>query len=280
MKRVHEQPRSRRAVALLFVIGVLVVSAAAMASFAARRTMSIAAANSAANIAIADDLLLSAAEPISRFLDLEAGKVILPPEVDRAEVIVVDDTIEVAGRSIRIAILAVDQCAAVPFDRLQPGSPLRTAVPAPLHSQLDEILARNSEHPGLDALKVDPSSPSPFPSVAASEIALGHVVRVVVVTPPRININTATRGVLETVLRELGQGGLDVILEARAKSERAAIPKAHGRTGSKRLALASTSDSWAFRIDLTVDSVRRSWWEVHSRTEVGWTLTQRCAIRD
>ncbi|MFK7960845.1 MAG: hypothetical protein AB8G96_10000, partial [Phycisphaerales bacterium] len=77
---------------------------------------------------------------------------------------------------------------------------------------------------------------------------------------------------------------LETILSARAAGEVTAVPGRPGgaRRTSRRLVLTDRSDAWAFRIDVRVGPVERSWWTIMQRSPAdgSWTVEQRLAITD
>ena len=89
----------------------------------------------------------------------------------------------------------------------------------------------------------------------------------------RLNVNTAPQPLLEAALLVNGQSGmLDGIVQARSQGQRflvasgpeedsPAIPSAPPPT--QRVELVDTSGAWAFRVDVRVDRIERSWWSVY-----------------
>jgi len=98
--------------------------------------------------------------------------------------------------------------------------------------------------------------------------------------PGRININTASMTVVAEALRMVGVGGIEQIREARRRGMRAslgALGQVTEENQGSAPALVSQSDAWAFRIDVRVGGLTRSWWAVYAFRE-DWNLVQRLAI--
>jgi hypothetical protein len=80
-------------------------------------------------------------------------------------------------------------------------------------------------------------------------------------------------------MRMNGRGGLAQILEARARGEHVPIPRDPAdATDPSAPRLAGSSVAWAFRIDVEVGAVARSWWCVYGRSEPDWECRQRLVI--
>jgi hypothetical protein len=279
MRDLRSHRPERHGIALLLVLAIVIMVVCMLGSAAARRSMSRLEHARAADLAMADELLEASVAPIEAFLADESADVILPPETLVAEVIILDDALGSESRPIHLTIAAFDLCAAIPLDRLHPGSPLRSALPSELLEGVDALLDIEASRPGLDLLAGDPRLEA-FPVVPGGPPALAHFLRPLPSPSPRINVCTAPRSVLETVLRELGRGGLDAILSARAHGKRPVLPReaGHSARSRARLGLATTSESWAFRIDVASGGIRRSWWATYEHTSSGWKLTQRSLI--
>ncbi|MEW6741426.1 MAG: hypothetical protein AB1486_01600 [Planctomycetota bacterium] len=97
-----------------------------------------------------------------------------------------------------------------------------------------------------------------------------------------ININTAPRALLEAALRLSGRGGLEMILEHRRHGTLAPVPAAKKERPSEASdpVLVSTSPVWAFRIDIRVGRLARSWWAIYREREGRWSCAQRLCIPD
>ncbi|MEW6747695.1 MAG: hypothetical protein AB1486_33615 [Planctomycetota bacterium] len=97
-----------------------------------------------------------------------------------------------------------------------------------------------------------------------------------------ININTAPRALLEAALRLSGRGGLEMILEHRSEGTLAPVPAAKKERPSEASEplLVSTSPVWAFRIDIRVGRLARSWWAIYREREGRWSCAQRLCISD
>ncbi|MEW6747314.1 MAG: hypothetical protein AB1486_31675 [Planctomycetota bacterium] len=97
-----------------------------------------------------------------------------------------------------------------------------------------------------------------------------------------ININTVPRALLEAALRLSGRGGLEMILEHRKHGTLAPVPaaKREQHPEASEPVLVSASSAWAFRIDIRVGRLARSWWAVYREREGRWSCAQRLFIPD
>jgi hypothetical protein len=97
----------------------------------------------------------------------------------------------------------------------------------------------------------------------------------------RININTAPIELVEAALRLAGRGGLEQIVAARSEG-RLTSGTALARVtkpGENAPRISATSTAWAFRIDIRVGPLRRSWWSVYVKQRSNrWECGQRLAI--
>lgn len=118
-----------------------------------------------------------------------------------------------------------------------------------------------------------------------------------------INPNTAPLPLVEAALRQMGRGGIEVVRQARTDGKHVALPtappNASGGLGEREMDIEFVvrSDAWAFRTDIVLDGVQRSWWSVYhlqsaddpsraaspgpeSDDTSAWRCVQRCAIFD
>ena len=256
---------------------------------------------------LADELLIACEAPIQRWLGEESAAVVLPLESETPAVEVLHDRIGLGQTQIEIYITGYDQLGMIPLAAARSGSPLRLAVPEQITEAVEAVEFDADQAPGLDVFAggaID--SPSAFPSeshssslifgidetqpLAATEppkmaLAIGGLVA----TPTagrglrvRINVHTAPIKLLETALRAAGRGGIEQILAARSDGEPVAIGSlpvfAEERLGSTSPLLVGVSDAWAFRIDIRVNIVHRSWWAVYQKSGSAWPCVQRLAI--
>ena len=81
----------------------------------------------------------------------------------------------------------------------------------------------------------------------------------------------------------LHHGPIDLIIEARAAGAKfdPPAPPQQRRRGSRPM-IAGTSNAWAFRVDVTVSNMTRSWWCVYRQGKQNdpWECEQRLAILD
>lgn len=296
---------SRRGVALLVVLAVLVVAITATAGAARLSIASRAHVVVRADADLAAAIMVGAEGAIQRFLGVQSTRVVLPPDAPGPLVLVLDDRFGVDGRAACISITAYDQCGMVPWGAARRGSPLRSAMEEPILRSWDAHPQEHG-HAGLDTLvasaRAEGARAFPDPARVAGR-SLGDSLATHNPDPDElggplppagglININTAPRSLLAAALRAAGSSGLDEILRARARGEQAPIPASQAETGRRSrdgpggpasataIRLVGESDAWAFRVDVEVGSVRRSWWCVYRAAGSEWRCVQRVAITD
>lgn len=226
-------------------------------------------------------------------------------------------------RAVRIRIIAFDQCAMVPFPLSHTSltdfnlRALQESLPAPIQERIDEMMAKAPYgSPGLDWFLVDahgsltdtnsgPADIFPVPvSDDITELARqdGSAERLVEISgtvgayvsprlfpemPIAVNVNTASPELLEAIFSAWVRGGLEQIIENRHNGEFIAtappVSNPDGDTESLTR-LVTSSEAWAFRIDVTVSTVERSWWATYVRQVDSlshpWKCVQRLAITD
>lgn len=308
---------------LAIVVGVAQVAATHHARRTIDRDTRIA---DAVHRAAADAIRLFLEHDAARVVlppDAEAPDV-QAPEVPGVSVL--HDQLQLGdARAITVRVTAWDQCGMVPIDRLHPGSPFRAVVPAealgaidalrstsvPPSFGLDTLLAASGEDAGSMSIfprhgadqpqrqlaDVDPQLRLQEPlagSRANAPPAIGAIVATHNDEPWSININTAPVALLEAALRHEGRGGIEPILQARSRGLAAqasslsptAAPPSGPPVDGGSIAFVTSSDSWAFRIDIIVGQTTTAWWEVHQRApktrNAGdqWWCVQRIRITE
>lgn len=121
----------------------------------------------------------------------------------------------------------------------------------------------------------------------SGRIALGAQVATHNGTPTRININTCSLDLLQAALRSANRGGIEAIVEARSRGLPADISVDRrsenlriDRANTSLIRLVASSRCWAFRIDVRVNRVHRSWWSVFEKSTSGWKCVQRLVVPD
>ena len=275
----HGQQRlRRRGAALLIVLGVLLMTVTAV-TILLSRTMDVHTQRQLAQCdLLAFDMLHAADAPILHWLDEASAGIVLPPDNVTPSVLVMDEQAVVGdGARVHVVITAFDQLGMTPMQVARSGSPLRLALPDELAVVLDRISlppASDSSPLGLDlveeavAAEERPVAVEIFPTGTGSiqsMTAIGEYVATHNRDPMRTNINTAPRPLLEAAMRAAGAGGLDSILAMRRAGKPASLRPDNSQAGDESLAprLITSSDCWAFRIDLNIENLKRSWWAVY-----------------
>lgn len=137
----------RSGAALLWTLAVLILTLTATLSVAqlAATATSQRKLDRAEGMAFA--LLPAAEEAITHWLQQHSSKVILPPDADQPQALVLDDLIIIEDQQLRLTITAFDQCGMMPLRAVIDGSPLRLAVE-------DEVL-RIADASGLNDIADD-----------------------------------------------------------------------------------------------------------------------------
>lgn len=302
----QRRPPSRRGAALLVVLAALIVVTTLSVTLARLASTSKAGQILAQRSVVADDLLRAVDAPILAWLASDSSTVVLPPDATSPRVGVLHDSWVAGDDEHELHVTAWDQCGMVPIGVARSGSPLRLAVPAEVLRVLDQVSLAPNQPAGLDlvlavaargasaridvfpeAVESQPIIFGPPPDQAApgqqsrgepGPLACGAYVATH--NPGRINVNTAPVDLIEAALRLAGRGGLEQITAARSEGRLATLGDVPSITDPNRNApqIATTSNAWAFRIDIRVGSLRRSWWAVYARSRSTWECVQRLVI--
>jgi hypothetical protein len=275
------------------VLAALVLSSLACAIAADSSSTLIATRRMDRATRLADELLLSLDAPIQEWLRTVAPSAVLPPEAEEPRFAVLHDALALGEFDAVVTITAFDQCGMPPGGVAGSASQLAATLPPEVPPEVESLLAeieRSDEDPfGLDAIAIDkeqsgwrvypvadesdplyfgdaPHGPRPS-AQGPREPALGSIIATHN-DPSRINVNTAPRKLLEAAMREAGCGGIEAILEARARGEATSFAsRASARDTQQSITLVSRSDTWSFRIDIHIGPVTRSWWCVYQSSE-------------
>ncbi len=290
---------ARRGTALLVVLAVTVLTVSALAMIVRVTSTASMARHTSRSMTIAADLLHATDTPITTWLNTMSSDVVLPPDVMTPRTPVLLDRWTAGDTDFEVTITAWDQYAMVPADQVR--GPLGAAVVDPeLKNIVGATKLPRGQPTGLDLFlaaartvdgaRVYPAAPgqSHEPSdddagePSEQRPALGAIVATHNPAPGRINVNTAPMALIEAALRRTQRGDIKQILEARGLGERTILPAApQQRRGRRRsLELVGVSDAWAFRVDILVGGLHRSWWCVYSRPRPSkpWECVQRLAI--
>jgi len=283
---------SRRGTAMLVVLAVTMLTVSALLVVARATAAATAARHTGRSAAIADDLLAATDRPIRAWLAAEASDAVLPPDALVPMLPVCGETWTCDRFRVELAITAFDQCGMVPADAVRGA--MRGAITDPaIQAIAEQVAVPRGRQTGLDLyapaarrveVRVFPTSNDDEPAGAEAAGAVGGLLATHNPAPGRVNVNTAPMAVVEAALKLAGRGGLELIAQARAAGERhdpPAPPQQPRRRGA-RPTITGTSNAWAFRIDVTVNDLRRSWWRVYCKPDDGkpWECEQTLAILD
>ena len=296
------RPLPHRGAALLLVLATLVLAVTGSVTFVQLATTTQAHRAFVRRSVIADDLLGAVEPPILDWLVSESGRVVLPPDATTPEVNVLHDLWVTDGVEYELEVTGWDQCGMVPIERS--GSPLRRVLSGEVRAALDRTTLPEDHPPGLDLFLHTAGEPvRAFPSSRASiSVVFGTIALADDATPGRprgessvpaigesvathnsnvINVNTASIDLVEAALRLAGRGGIELVVEARSEGRTVTLNDLPAPLSPHRSAprLAAGSNAWAFRIDIRVGSLRRSWWSVYEKGRSSqWECAQRLAI--
>ena len=285
-----------RGAALLIVLATLVILATATTILASSASWIQSRAHIDRCSVFAHDFLSAAEAPIQEWLSNQSSKVVLPPDASQPAIEILNDRLDLNELTYELRITAWDQCGMVPFELARNGSPLRQAVPLDVLDLIDAVQITTQDQFGLDQLIQTDSQLtdelSIYPSLQEpAYVAIGAMIATHDTDPLRINVNTATRWLLEHALRAANRGGLEQIIRSRSDGKAATVggEVTRGRGGVEPELvpqLVSTSDRWSFRIEVSVGPVRKSWWAVYgpnagstkSVNQYKWKCVQRLVI--
>lgn len=248
---------------------------------------------------LCEDLLREVDAPIQEFLVARAPALVLPADARFPAALVLKESLTIEREALELTVVAWDQCGLVSIDDARRATPMRLALPRAIVATLDRH-RRKGSLPGLDWFReVDGRSPfPPTPEVdlvesaaqllwpASTDEALGAFVATH--NPGHLNVSTAPITMVEAALRDAGRGGLEEIVAARTEGRRVPLPSFSGAVSdagtddvsSSGERFVSTSDAWAFRVDVRVGRVRRSDWVQYRPNESRWRCVQRITVTD
>ena len=305
------QKPPRRGAALLVVLATLIVAVTASATLARLASSAKADRAFAKRALVGDDLLRALEAPIQAWLTTDSSEVVLPPDVTIPRVDLLHDSWVSGATEYEMHVSAWDQCGMAPIEAARSGSPLRLGLPEEVKSVLDRVKIPNGQTPGLDfftgrewpprinafarssdshpvvfgqSIGEEPTPGVEPPPEAFSSVPPAPAVGAYVAThnPRRINVNTAPIELVEAALRLAGRGGLDLIIESRREGRPANVGELPQHRDPQRTApsIAASSRAWAFRIEIRIGPLRRSWWAVYAQSGSAWECVQRLAITE
>ena len=278
---------SRRAMALLFVLMVMVLTNASVVSLARVSVSSRVFAELHADTRLCDDLQRAAHIAILQWLHRDAARASVPIDAEQPRIQVLDDhwaSLD-AERTQRVRITAWDQLGMLPLSHLRASSPLSSVLPDDLR-RIAQSLAE-SQAPGLDQL--EQGALARFPAYNAQDPAIGALVATHNPHNSRrrarhdagaINVNTAPLPLIEAAMRLNEHDGIDQVIEARSSGRLASVPGGSRTRDSLAPRLTAQSNAWSFRVDLASGPVHQSWWCVYLNDGSRWHLAQRLLIDD
>jgi hypothetical protein len=280
----------RRGMALLLVLGLMVLLISASVSLARIAATQRLQATCAHRTVVADDLLIATDALILQWLKDASQNVTLPPELQSPRLKVSHQVLSTGFGLATIDIVAFDQRGMISFQLVRSGHPARLALPQTAQHMLqfvDRLELQTDQPVGLDQIvhraEADPLRVFPLGDLAETQMAVGEVIAMQNDSDFVLNVNTAPMEVIEAAMRAAGLGGIEQIAEARSSGKLAIAPHAQtsANVGGDSIQFVATSDLWAFRIDIAVETFRRSWWAVYSKSNnhVGQQIGSINALR-
>ncbi len=284
--------RREQGVALLFVLMTIVVVSTATLGLVRVTLVERVRSSLDAETEIASEVARATETPILRWLVSRSRDVILPLEAEEPRVEVLNDAILGNDPLIEIRVTAWDTFGMLPLATIERGGPLADLLPNSIRRRREEIRGALAKPFGLDAF-VDTAgqheSPFPDPSrdatrsrTSTKETALGALLAPSNAWPGELNVHTAPIAFVEAVLRAERRDGLSALLAQRARGERVTAMPSSSRANRKDRevpTLVNESTCFAFRIDVRVGLVRRSWWAVYEAASASeWVCAQRMGI--
>ncbi len=293
-RRPRKPQRSeRRGAALLFALAVLALLMPLCLGLSKTITTSALSHHVDQGVRLVDDLLAASEGAIEEWLVHEARSLVLPPNNLYPAALVLADHFESDGVDRELTIIAWDQHGLVPLAIARGASPLRLALPRGVASAIDHGPS-GGEHPGLDWY-LENGDGEAFPPMPRIESSTGEAVLrwpqstgssvgawIATHGSAAINVSTAPIAIVDAALRELGRGGIDLIVAAREKGESVPVPAldgSHRRDERPGFDLVSSSDCFAFRIEARAGRAKRSIWAIYDMHEGKWRLAQRLLIQ-
>jgi hypothetical protein len=266
---------SRGAALLVALFTVVVVS---LSTLATARTATLLAfeRETRSHTRMARDLMLATEPIITDWLERTSPTLVLPLETEVPWVLVHEVGFEAAPKTpVAIQIHALDQEGLAALD-------LGQALSGPLGPIPAWVLERTKRFGGdvpldgldrfadpTDSTVVFPSAPDPAGALGAHLRTHGRAV---------VNVHTASEALVERALLSRGLGGVEAIHTARAQGEPATFAWLEPDHDRGLPGIVGTSHAFAFRIDVTVRHLSRSWWCVFEKNPSGWHLVQRLGI--
>jgi hypothetical protein len=316
----------RKGAALLLVLGTLILVSTAAAILVSAASSATLRRTLDASELLADDLLIAAEAPIQQWLTEKSARAVPSPEASEPMISILRHSWNGApnegGGDFELQITAWDQRGMLPAQLVEASSAWRALLPSGF-TQIPHSLADEASSAGLDqhlyigGVDAKGHLTGPFPAApvtepiecfgeadrAASHSSAGEPARTerTVATgsfldthhsePYALNVNTAPIALLRRCFEASHVSGIDQIMAARrqgkpaSSSGRITLP---GTDPEHSLQLVSSSSVWAFRIDVRVNRLRKSWWAVYeparsasksSKTkQSSWECVQRLVI--
>jgi len=265
---------------------------------------------------LATDLLLAANDPILEWLNKKSKSLVLPSTATSPAAPVLHQRWSAGEHTFELRITAFDQDGMVSARDVANGSPLRMTLPTDVRDLVDAAelgdvpedvaigldlfeAATSAAHGQVDQravfpLRWDGTSRANFVREgdvnvvaggdASAFVGAASAIGQFVAThgSNRLNVNTAPMEIVEAVFRLTGRGGVEQIAQDRDEGNPVANvpPPAISNDSTATLpTLVTSSDTFAFRVDIRVNRVRPSWWMIYRRGgERGWSCVQRIPV--
>lgn len=282
----------RRGIALLLVLAIVAVTLTGLTLLVRSHTTRMLSVRLNSHEQLLDEVRTVAESLAERWLAEDAAQAVASLEIP--SITVLEDRIPIGEDKVIVSIIAFDRQGMLSMEAAKSvvGSRALARLSPGVKARLETIASEARRATGLDDLaqllnsnsQVYPSADDKSPAVEAIGAFIAMPASGV---ENAININTAPARLLEAVMRDLGRGGIEELLEARDQGAWTATtnlaPGAEETSGGgDGFRLTDASSGWSFRIDLEIEGLRRSWWLVYDleqgRDGQLWRRTQRLAI--
>lgn len=268
-------------VALLWVLAVVVLTITTGVSLARLTLAAKVEQKLVRERAMARQIQFEGERAIEDWLQKESGDVVLPPDVTEPRIEILSDRWIANNTELSISIVAFDERGKVPLDAARRGTSLARELPSSITTLLSKLRIPADSSPGLDRFVGLGQLVFPKTTDHGNDrnLAIGSFVATHAFGQIQLNASTAPITLIENVLRERGETGIDMIVEARRDNKKPILPKRPAET-ERDLTLPKVldhSDAYSFRIDLAVGMLRKSYWCVFVK-EGSWRCTQRLSI--
>ena len=271
---------TRRAFALLMVLGMALVVAVSVVGLARTAAHQHAHSAHARLVALSPAILDAVDARVLHWLGHDERTIVLPPDATEPRAAVLSDHLTLHGLPFHLSIHAWDQRGMAPIALIRELQPDRAR-------EADHLDPPMAIRPGLDVLRAA-GLDGVFPGSITHEqdrVSIGARLSTYqreskgIGRRPVLLLNTRTAPIelLAAVSAPAGVDAAGPIQAARSSGE---IPTTTftATLGEHEVRVSAQTDCWSFRIDLSHGPARTAWWLVYARTDRSWACVQALPI--